>query len=236
MPLAFQSIILNVILLFVILFLYLGMDKEGRHFLSMKLKKSGISFISMNPAGGLSLKRLKFNGTYFEDKKDAIFFGLDLLSNPEDDNQKKYNALLKRTAYWEGSKMPVLLGTDIVNFVSNPHLITKLEEIKNHKDYEEISPIIEKLQKIIGPETVKATFVTPFTPSTLREYISASTPAKTRTTYEKGEISGIMRMTKPKVPGGDMGKIILPIGIIILALILWQSGALDQLLNLGGGA
>lgn len=229
---------LNIGLFATLLIVLLAMGEEGRHHLYMRLIRKGISFIKLNPVGSLQLQRINWNGEYFEDrrKKNALFFNFDLLSEPEEEDKRKYNEVLKQTAHWHGSRTPVLMGYDVVDFVSNPQFLHALEKAKQHEYYEgdsNFKQVIDKLAEVLKEEVTQVSFIEPFKLSTLREYVESSTAAKQRTTYEKGKVAGVLQMAKKET--SSITKYAIPIGMVILILLLLQSGVLNTITRYFGG-
>jgi hypothetical protein len=179
---------------------------------------------------------LRYNGDYFEDGRHAIFHNMKLLTNITDDAKKKeYNEILKQASFWADSRIPVLMGFESVCFAANPHLLAELTKARDY-DYKEAKlskTIVHNLQNIIGSNIVKASFTGSLDPQDLSEYINTSTGADERRTYETGKISGRLEMTRPKLPGGSL-KALIPIVVIgFIIFLAWQTGMLDQLLNIG---
>lgn len=219
---------LHLFLVLIILMFFIIQTPESRHFIGLKLRKKNLSFISMNPTGGLKLKKLKWNGKYFECGNEGIFFNFDLLAEPQTEDEKTYNDVLKQASYWVDSRIPVLMGHESICFVSNPQFVKTLQIARNGAKPDTL-PKIQRLQNLLKPETSRITVVEPFSPSVLTEYVQSSTAAEQTTSFEMGKITGKLEMTKPKLT--TITKFAIPIATIILLLILWQSGALNQLLG-----
>jgi len=223
----------NFALVTLIALIIMFLKKEGRFHLLRSLSWGGLDLISVIPGSkALRLRKIDWTGEYFEHKNEGIFFNFDPLLNPKNkDTVRDYNDVLNMTTHWEGSRRPVVFGSEAVSFITNPHISSALEEAKDHDDYDKVKPILENLKNVLGEEIVKVTFIKPFQPDNLREFLnSGSTPTKNQMLYEKGKLSGIFQMTRKR----DLGKIVkfaLPIGMLILILILWQSGAFDNIMS-----
>jgi len=209
------------------------LKSEGRFHLSRSLSRGGLDLISVIPGSkALRLRKIDWTGEYFEHKNEGIFFNFDPLLNPKNsDTVQDYNDVLNMTSHWEGSKRPVVFGSEAVSFITNPHISSALEEAKTHEEYDSVKSILENLGTVLSEKVVKVTFMKPFSPDNLREYLnSGSTPTKNQMLYDKGKLSGIFQMTRKR----DLGKIVkfaLPIGVLLLLLILWNSGAFDNILS-----
>lgn len=218
---------------FLLLYLFLG--KEGRYFFNLSMNKKGISFINLSPSGELTLKKLKWDGERYIDGKEAIYFSFDQLNNEDrEDEVTKYNDVLKRTAFWSGTKVPVLMGYDMACFAANPHLVPLLEiSIIENEKLENMKKILESLKDGLSEKISRVSFELPMNISRLHEFLDVSTSAYQYESFEKGRAAGRYEMTKPKrdIP---LKQLILPAAAIIMIIILLSSGVFNDLLkNLG---
>jgi hypothetical protein len=204
------------------------MGKESRYFFHLQGNKKDISLLEMDSTGGFNLKKIRWTGDHFKAGKKEIYFGLDLLKNPErDENKSKYNKVLQTPSFWSGCKTPVLVAFNMVSFATNPHILPLLERAKKTVEpWTDSEKIIKKLIESIDPEveTEEISINLPVNISNIHEYIDASTASYESYSFESGLEAGKLLMTKPKsLP--PIRKLILPIGIIVLLLILLGSGA-----------
>lgn len=215
------------------LLLYLCLGKEGRYFFNLSMNKRGISFVNLSPSGALTLKKLKWDGERYIDGKEAVYFPFEQVHNEENDEETtKYNDVLKRTAFWSGTKVPVLMGYDMACFAANPHLLPLLEDSIS-KGLPRTRRILMGLKDGLSEEINKMSFVLPLHISRLHEFLDVSTASYQYNSFEKGRAAGRYEMTKPKkdIP---LKQLIVPVALIIMIIILASSGVFNDLLkNLG---
>jgi len=220
----FMTLIIGIILLY--------LKEEGRYHLKRSLSKGGLDLITLGPEGRiLNTRTIKWTGDFFQNQNEAIFHSFDPLLEDDPKFNKDYNELIRQASHWKGSKRPVVFGSEVVSMVSNPSLLTAIEASKDKEQYEKVKPVLETLKSVLGEKIVKVSFIQPFKPDTIRDYLnSGSTPTKNLMTYEKGKLSGIFQMTRKR----DLGKIVkyaVPIGMILLLLLLWNQGAFDNVIS-----
>jgi len=226
------SIYLNFLLFVILVITFLFMKKEGRYFLTRSFSGKGMDLLIEEPESrAITLKALKFDGEYFWSGKDRLYFNFDPLLNPGDKETNAYNELLKQACHWEGSKRPVVMASEMVSFISNPHLLATLEQSKDNEGYKKVKTVIEDLVKTLGNDVVKVRFLQAFTPQVLREFLnSGSTPSKNVKLHERGRLAGKLEMTRQR-DYSAIKKIAIPLGILLLILLLWSQGVFDNLLN-----
>jgi len=208
------------------------MGKEARYFFGMQGNKKDISLIDMGPTGGLTLKKIRWNGDHYTHGKEAIFFPLDLLKNNKGDKDKTvYNQALQTPSYWAGCRVPALVAYNMVSFATNPHILPLLETVKEKAEsQEEVKTLLEDLIDSVKDhvELEKISVSIPVSIANLHEFIEGSTAAYESHSFDSGVEVGKQLMTKPAgMP--SIKKLALPIGIIILILILLGSGAFGDI-------
>jgi hypothetical protein len=226
------SIYSNFFLLIILVVVFLFMKSEGRFFLTRSFSGKGIDLLIEEPESrAITLKALKFDGEYFWSGKERLYFNFDPLLNPGDKDTNAYNELLKQACHWKGSKRPVVMASEMVSFISNPHLLATLEQSKDNDGYNKVKTVIENLKKTLGENVVRIRFLQAFTPQVLREFLnSGSTPSKNVKLHERGRLAGKLEMTRQR-DFSTIKKIAIPLGILLLILLLWSQGVFDNLLN-----
>ena len=214
------------------LFMFMLMGKEARYFFGMKGNKKDISLIDMGPTGGLTLKKIRWNGDHFTHGKEAIYFPLDLLKNERGKEDKTtYNKVLQTPSYWSGCKVPALVAYNMVSFASNPHVLPLLTVAQQKEEpWSDIEKGLNRLVNSLKKHTdiEKISISLPVNIPSLHEYIDASTASYESHSFDAGLEAGKLLMTKPSgLP--SIRKLILPIGIIVMLLILLGSGAFGDI-------
>lgn len=210
--------------------------KEGRHFIKRGFGGSGVDLIRHEPLSNrLSLTSLKWNKGIWKLGKEAMFFGLDKLLNPDDKEDHLYNKLISESSTWDGSKRPAVIATDVVSFTITPALYAAVAKAENEEDYVKAHPIIKELGEIKDrngkPLIETVSFLEIISPENLKKYLKDLGPKKMREMFLKGVEANKLANTKPPREGGFGGSFVpLLIGAILVGLIagvaLVKSGAL----------
>jgi len=116
----FYGLIAGFILLFII-FLVGGIwfiaGKEGRFHIRRFLSRGGIDLLKYRPLSKqLSMSKIKWDGKYWVEGKDAIMVGIDQQKEITTTSER-YNQAVTSTGSWEGSRRPVLIATEEMFFV-----------------------------------------------------------------------------------------------------------------------
>lgn len=211
------------------------MGAEGRFFLFRGIGKKGIDLIELEPlSNALKLTTIHWNGEYFENKKRdrAIYFGFDKMLRPDTDNKKYFNDVMGRSCHWKGARRPVLISSEIVGIVANPHMHDLIARTKHEVKYKQIKGWLDYLQTVIDPENFRISYNQLIKPDDLVDYLETASPSALRNSFDKGRTAGKLEMTRDKgVP--NIVKFAIPVGIVIIGLVLWQAGVFDNLLKSG---
>lgn len=224
---------------------WLFMKEEGRFFFKRNFDKKGIDVLRHEPGSNrLRLITVKWNGQYFQHKKEMIMFGIEKLLNPTTDPQKYFNAVIGRMCTWADSKRPVLIATDIMSHLIPPDLLALVAKTKKHGEYVEASKkngaidrILNSLTKVdhetdnCDPEIV--TYLETMKPDDLAEFMEDISARDAWQVYETGK-----RVSKlENAQGFELGgaaKVVLSlagIGLILFIVYLASTGQLETIID-----
>ena len=111
------------LLLFLFGGLYFGLGKEGRFHLGRFVNRGGIDLIKFTPLSKeLELSKIKWDGKYWVEGKDALMVGLKTKMGISKENEA-YNTAISNSGRWAGSKRSVLLATQKMFIVYNHGLL-----------------------------------------------------------------------------------------------------------------
>jgi len=214
--------------------------QEGRHFIKRGFGGGGVDLIHHEPLSNkLTLTNLKWDGGIWKLGKEAMFFGLDKILNPETPEDRLYNKLISESSTWSGSKRPAVIATDVVSFTITPALYAAIAKAENQDKYKKIKPIIEAIEGIKdkdgNQEIETVSFLEIISPTNLKKYLKDLGPKKMREMFLKGVEAQKLANTKPPGESGLAGSwiMILLVGALagaIIIYVLMQSGVIEGLL------
>jgi len=230
--LAFISLIVNVLT-------FILMGAEGRYHLKRGFSKKGVDLLLYNKmSNSFEQKTIKFNGKFWEFGKEAIFFGLEALKNPENDTEESYNEAISKTPHWKYNRRPVLIATTELFYAFTPDFISFLSkglrsstpsdfedwpDIETGKSYRKITnnpshikkdndkgiEIYKRLLDLAKRGYGKAFVIATANIQSVLEHIDGTTAWYIREAFDMGEDSGIQLMTRPKRPIISMTKLVI---------------------------
>lgn len=124
---------------FFVLIIVLGQwiiaGKEGRFHIRRFIWRGGIDLLKYTPLSReLSMSKLKWDGKYWVEGKDAIMNGIEL----EKDTStiaERYNKAVTGSGRWEGSKRAVLMATQEMFFTFSHEFISMLGKASRFQKY-----------------------------------------------------------------------------------------------------
>lgn len=200
--------------------------------------------------------------------KEGIWFGFESLLSPDDAEGKQFNEAMTSKSYWSGCRRPVLLNSLDMDFIFTPQLsalFTQASKVEGLKK-DEVTKLADTLNEAVdvglkakieglsderlrsaltrlrgfyraGCQSVK--IVERIEPSTIKGFVDGNSSLHNVEVQDSGEVTGMLRMTRPKRPGqgGFPWKIVVIfiIGIALVGLVVFlvQSGMLQGIV---GGA
>lgn len=201
--------------------------KEGRHFIKRGFGGGGVDLIRHEPLSNkISLTNLKWDKGIWKLGKEAMFFGLDKLLNPESAEDHLYNKLISESSTWDGSKRPAVIATDIVSFTITPALYAAIAKAENAEKYGEAKKLLKSLNIPMSdnpgvPLIEKVSFLEIIQPETLKKYLKDLGPKKMREMFLKGVEAQKLANTRPPTEGKFGGAIVpILIGALVLGVIV----------------
>ena len=222
------------------IFFIMSMPKESWHHFNMKIGSGKTSVTMLRPTGMLQNLAVTYKDEALRGPKETVLLTLDLLKDiADDEDKKKYNELIRRPAIWEGSRAPGVLASEYASITATPAMVEELTKAKNEPEFSDIKDILEKIAKAIPESTKRGNYrvsiAAPMDIDTLTEYVNTPGPAsKIKKIFTQGRLTGIWETTQKSDFGEMAKKMVIPIGLIVLLLVLWQAGIFDGLLE--GGA
>lgn len=215
------------------------MHDEGRFFFGGNFDKKGIDVIRHEPLSNrLRLIRIKWNGQWFQYKKEMIFFGIETLINPKTDPQKYFNEVVSRMCTWADSKRPVLLVTDIMSHVITPDLLALVAKVKKHDNYVKAEKQKQGiLARIRGeqPETdedpTTVTYFETMKPDDLTSFMEDISARDGFQVYETGKRVNELERAKGFELGGTAKLVISMAGIALIGVVIYlvATGQLQEI-------
>jgi len=134
----FFGLIAGFVVLFII-FLVGGIwfiaGKEGRFHIRRFISRGGIDLLKYRPLSKqLSMSKIKWDGKYWVEGKDAIMVGIDQQKEVSTTSER-YNAAVSASGSWEGSRRPVLIATEEMFFVFSHGFLELLRKAARLQKY-----------------------------------------------------------------------------------------------------
>jgi len=240
----FGFLVTTIISSLVTLSFWLFMKDEGRFFFKRNFDKKGIDVIRHEPGSNrLRLITVKWNGKYFQHKKEMLMFGIETLINPITDSQKYFNEVIGRMCTWADSKRPVLIATDVMSHLIPPDLLALVIKTKKNDQYAQADSFVEKIKKKLtkvnpeeGPEPPDpeiVTYLETMKPNDLSEFMEDISARDAYEVYETGK-----RVTQLNNQNGfelgGVAKVALSlagIGLVLFLIYLASTGQLETIID-----
>jgi len=218
--------------------LWMFMKDEGRFFFKRNWDKTGIDVIRHEPGSNrLRLITVKWNGKYFQHKKEMLMFGIETLIDPITDSQKYFNEVIGRMCTWADSKRPVLIATDVMSHLIPPDLLALVAKTKKNVLYEEAKTgLLAKLTNIdldAEQDPERVTYLETMKPGDLSEFMEDISARDAYEVYETGK-----RVTQLNNQGnfelGGTAKLVLSmagIGLVLLLIYMAATGKLNTVID-----
>jgi len=224
--------------------LWMFMKDEGRFFFKRNWDKTGIDVIRHEPGSNrLRLITVKWNGKYFQHKKEMLMFGIETVINPITDSQKYFNQVIGRMCTWADSKRPVLIATDVMSHLIPPDLLALVAKTKKNDEYTQAAGFLTKIKNRLtkvdpdegtNPDTPEiVTYLETMKPDELSEFMEDISARDAYEVYETGK-----RVTQLNNQGsfelGATAKIVLSlagIGLILFIVYLASTGQLETIID-----
>lgn len=121
--------------LFLVGGLYFSMGKEGRFHMGRFFRRGGIDLLKYMPLSKqLTTTKIKWDGKYWVEGKDAIMNGIELEKDTSP-TAEQYNQAITASGRWAGSKRPVLMATEEMFFVFSHGFLEMLGKASRFQKY-----------------------------------------------------------------------------------------------------